>query len=50
MKITPVIALTPEASLNLAQSASTIARAEGLTAHAEAAEVRQEIFSKNPGA
>jgi histidinol dehydrogenase len=46
VKITPVIALTPEASSRLAQSAATIARAEGLTAHAEAAEVRQEIFPK----
>jgi histidinol dehydrogenase len=46
VKITPVLALTPEASLALAQGASTIARAEGLTAHAEAAEVRLEIFSK----
>ena len=50
VKITPVLALSPEASLSLGQSASTIARAEGLTAHAEAAEVRQEMFSKTSGA
>ena len=50
VKITPVLALSPEASLSLGQSASTIARAEGLTAHAEAADVRQEIFSKTSGA
>ena len=49
VKITPVLALTPEASISLAQGASTIARAEGLTAHAEAAEIRLEMLSRPSG-
>ncbi len=49
VKITPVLALTPEASSDLGRGASAIARAEGLTAHAEAAEVRQELFLKTSG-
>jgi histidinol dehydrogenase len=49
VKYTPVLALTPEVSLSLAEDASTIARAEGFTAHAEAAEVRQEMQSRPDG-
>jgi histidinol dehydrogenase len=44
VKIMPVVALSDEVSRKLAIGASTIARAEGLTAHAEAAEVREEML------
>lgn len=47
VKITPLLALTPEASSSLSAGTSAIARAEGLTAHAEASEVRQELFPKS---
>ena len=43
VKIMPVVALSDEVSGGLAATASVIARAEGLTAHAEAAEIREEI-------
>lgn len=43
LKITPVIALDDEESLALSDAAATMARAEGLTAHAEAAEIRREL-------
>ncbi len=39
----PVVAMEPEKSSELGLIASIIGRAEGLTAHAEAAEVRQEL-------
>ena len=44
VKIMPVVALSDEVSNRLAASASIIARAEGLTAHAEAAEIREELL------
>ncbi|MDD9994586.1 MAG: histidinol dehydrogenase, partial [Dehalococcoidia bacterium] len=43
IKHVPVVALEPEKSSELGLVASIIGRAEGLTAHAEAAEVRQEL-------
>ena len=43
LKTIPVIALDDAESVALSQSAAVIARAEGLTAHAEAAEIRQEL-------
>jgi histidinol dehydrogenase len=44
VKITPVVAFSEEATADLARSAATIARAEGLTGHAEAAEIRLELL------
>ncbi len=43
LKMTPVIALGDAESIALSETASVIARAEGLTAHAEAAELRREL-------
>ena len=43
LKISPVVALDDEQSLELGRAAATIGRAEGLTAHAEAAEIREEL-------
>ena len=43
LKTIPVIALDDAESVALSQTAAVIARAEGLTAHAEAAEIRQEL-------
>jgi histidinol dehydrogenase len=39
-----MVALDKATSLDLAKRASLIARAEGFTAHAEAAEIRQELL------
>ena len=44
VKISPVVALDDDASRDLARAAALIARAEGFTAHAQAAEVRQELL------
>jgi histidinol dehydrogenase len=44
LKFSPVVALDDAASSALAKVASTIARAEGLTGHAEAAEIREELL------
>ncbi|MDP6512385.1 MAG: histidinol dehydrogenase [SAR202 cluster bacterium] len=44
VKIMPVVALSDEVSNELATGAAAIARAEGLTAHAEAAEIREEML------
>ena len=44
LKISPLVALDKATSRQLAKAASLIARAEGLTAHAEAAEVREELL------
>ena len=44
VKVTPVVALSDGTSAELARAASLIARAEGLTAHAEAAEIREELL------
>ena len=43
LKTTPVIALDDEESIALSDAAAVMARAEGLTAHAEAAEIRREL-------
>ena len=43
LKVSPLIALDDATSRELSKAASLLARAEGLTAHAEAAEVRQEL-------
>lgn len=43
LKTIPIIALDDAESVALSQTAAVIARAEGLTAHAEAAEIRQEL-------
>jgi histidinol dehydrogenase len=43
LKISPLVALDDATSGELAKAASLIARAEGLTAHAESAEVRAEL-------
>ena len=46
LKFTPVVGLDENTSYVLARSASVLGRAEGLTAHAEAAEVREEILKR----
>lgn len=43
VKVSPVLALDKAESIELAKAAALIARAEGFTAHAAAAEVRQEL-------
>jgi histidinol dehydrogenase len=43
LKISPIIALSDSVSADLSLEAAVIARAEGLTAHAEAAEIREEL-------
>ncbi len=47
VKISPVTALDKATSNNLAKIASIIAREEGLTGHAEAAEIRQELLPED---
>ena len=44
LKTIPIIALDDAESVALSRAAAIIARAEGLTAHAEAAEIRQELI------
>lgn len=44
VKISPVVALSQETSAAISKTASVLGRAEGLTAHAEAAEIREELF------
>ena len=44
VKISPIVALNDATSSQIARNASIIARAEGLTAHAEAAEVHEELL------
>ena len=44
VKVSPVVALSPETSAAISKAASVLGRAEGLTAHAEAAEIREELF------
>ncbi len=44
VKISPVVALSQETSAVISKAASVLGRAEGLTAHAEAAEIREELF------
>ena len=43
LKSIPLIALSEQSSIDLSQTAAIVARAEGLTAHAEAAEIRMEL-------
>lgn len=43
LKTIPIVALADDRSAELSESAAVIARAEGLTAHAEAAEIRREL-------
>ena len=43
LKFTPVVALDRATALSLTPAASVMGRAEGLTGHAEAAEVRLEL-------
>ena len=43
-KTSPIVALDNATSASLARAASLIGRAEGFTAHAEAAEIRQELL------
>ena len=45
VKISPVVAVDEAVSQALSRAASLVARAEGLTAHAEAAEVRDELLA-----
>ena len=45
VKISPVVAVGEAVSQALSGAASLVARAEGLTAHAEAAEIRNELLS-----
>lgn len=44
LKISPIIALSPQTAAQVSRAASILGRAEGLTAHAEAAEIREELF------
>lgn len=44
VKISPVVALSGATSAAISGAASVLGRAEGLTAHAEAAEIREELF------
>ena len=44
LKTRSIIGLKESTASSLARAASLLGRAEGLTAHAEAAEVREEIF------
>ena len=46
VRISPVVALGGEVPVELTRAASALARAEGFTAHAEAAEVREELTGK----
>ena len=45
LKFSPVVGLDETKSAELGKAASLIARAEGLTGHAEAAEVRDELLN-----
>ena len=44
VKISPVVALSADTAESITKSAAALGRVEGLTAHAEAAEIRQELF------
>ena len=44
VKVTPVVALDDGVAAELGRAAAQVARAEGLTAHAEAAEIREELL------
>ena len=44
VKVSPVVALSQETAGTISKAASVLGRVEGLTAHAEAAEIREELF------
>lgn len=44
VKISPVVALSGATAAQISGAAAALGRAEGLTAHAEAAEIREELF------
>jgi len=44
VKISPVVALSGATSAQISGAAAALGRAEGLTAHADAAEIREELF------
>ena len=44
LKISPLVALSRETSKKITKAASVLGRAEGFTAHAEAAEIREELL------
>ena len=44
VKISPVVALSQDTAAAISRAASVLGRVEGLTAHAEAAEIREELF------
>ncbi len=46
LKVSPVVGLGKNTALKLGKIASTLGRAEGLTGHAEAAEIREELDIK----
>ena len=47
LKITPVIALDDSVAAELGRAAAQIARTEGLTAHAEAVEIREQLLNED---
>lgn len=47
VKISPVVALSGATSAQISGAAAALGRAEGLTAHAEAAEIREELFERD---
>ena len=47
VKISPVVALSGATAAQISGAASALGRAEGLTAHAEAAEIREELFERD---
>jgi histidinol dehydrogenase len=46
LKVMPVVGLDDETAMSISRHAAVIARAEGLTGHAEAAEIRHELEPK----
>ena len=44
LKISPIVALSRETSKEITKAASVLSRSEGFTAHAEAAEIREELL------
>ncbi len=49
LKVSPVIAVTDDSEGTLAKAAAILGRAEGLTGHAEAAEIRLELEPSHAG-
>ena len=48
LKVMPVVGLDDETAMSISRHAAVIARAEGLTGHAEAAEIRHELDPNQP--